>query len=550
MGACSGGDKVPAEEITVEAASLGLTNADETQLSQHFAVELRGGTEADTLTLLSAAGFDDATYGERMIDGSTVIYTDWTASNDEATMRAARVEMIGLNETTDGATLDKLVLKGMDVEGFEGEGDDREKVIDATVGELVVVKPSPAMFASLSDVMMARDTSSDVATDFSGGEDFRALRVEDMAANVMEDGNRGTLALKQVVVGNDTDNGMMDIVLETLSFDWASTMEPDEMFDLKMDGLTVMGLDMTQLSDPVLPGAGLTASFMNGFMSGLSPSATPPYRQIDLGNVDLTSSIFDLTTDGFEADSEVKGDATVLRSVFSPMLLTLKDLSDTPVAPYMDVLRENGLAEITFKGSSTTTFDRRADRVSFTDNRSEIDEGLRTRCDYSLIGLAAAAQAMDASGVTAPVFDYTDSDNTEESFETYLADSEAYAAAQAEANKLIKLEGLNCDIQDVPGNSLVERGYKVASAITGKPVPVLKGGAKTMIALSSMTAQSEFQRDLMDIVGSGLIDFIDTPGQTMTITMAPEQPVAITSLTGEDGTEPSIRPLNLSVEVQ
>jgi hypothetical protein len=343
---------------------------------------------------------------------------------------------------------------------------------------------------------------------------------------------------------------MMDLVLESFSFDWANAANSDETFDLKMDGLTVMGLDTAQLGEPVLPGAGLTTSFMNGFMTGLSPSATPPYRQIDLGNVDLTSSIFDLVTDGFEADSEIKGDTTILRSVFSPMLLTLKDLSDTPLAPYMDVLRENGLAEITFKGSSTTTFDRNADRVSFTDNRSEIDEGLRTRCDYSLMGLAAAAQAMDASGAKVPVFDYTDENNGQDAFETYMAETEAYNAAQAEANKLIKLEGLNCDIQDVADNSLVERGYEVASAITGKSVPVLKGGAKTMIALGSLTAQSEFQRDLMDTVGSGLIDFIDNPGQTMTITMAPEQPVSITSLTGEDGNEPSIQPLNLTVEVQ
>ena len=96
----------------------------------------------------------------------------------------------------------------------------------------------------------------------------------------------------------------------------------------------------------------------------------------------------------------------------------------------------------------------------------------------------------------------------------------------------------------------MERGYQVASAITGRSVPVLKGGAKTMIALGSLTAQSEFQRDLMDTVGSGLIDFIDTPGQTMTITMAPTDPVSILSMVGTDGAEPSIKPLNLSVEVR
>ncbi|GHA97075.1 hypothetical protein GCM10009069_20140 [Algimonas arctica] len=556
MGACSGADKVPAEEITVEAASLGLTSADESHLSAHFVITKRGGTETETLSLLSAAGFDNATYGERMITGSTVVYTDWTASNDEAAMRADRVEMIGLNETDGGPTLDKLVVSGMYVEGFEGEGDGRETVMDATVGNLVVVKPSAALFVDLTDIMMARDAYADGATDNFGNLDgkseaFRAFHVEDMVVNIMEEGKNGALSLKQIIVGNDIDNGLMDAVVETLSFDWVNAETgPNGLFNLKMDGVTVLGLDTAQLNTPGMSGVGVPQGLLSGLMTGMTPSATPPYRQIDLGQVDLKSSAFDLTTEGFEADSETKGDVTELRSVLSPMIVTLKDLAGTPVAPFMDILRENGLAEISFKGSSTTTFDRKSDRVSFVDNRMEIDGGLRTRCDYSVIGLTASAKIMDASGVKPPIFDFSDTENSEAAFENYMAQTEAYSAAQAEANKVVKIEGLTCDIQDVPGNSLVERGYKVASAITGRPVPILKGGAKTAIALGSLTAQSEFQRDLMDTLGSGLIDFIDTPGQTMTITMAPEQPVSVTSLTGADGNEPSIKPLNLSVEVR
>ena len=172
------------------------------------------------------------------------------------------------------------------------------------------------------------------------------------------------------------------------------------------------------------------------------------------------------------------------------------------------------------------------------------------KCNYSIMGLMAADAALKASGVTPPVLDVSDDGDQDTAFEDYMNQSQAYAAAQAEANESIKLEGMSCDIQDVPGNSLVERGYKVASEITGKTVAVLKGGAKTMIALSSLTAQSEFQRDLMDTLGSGLIDFIDTPGQTMTIKMSPDEPVGIMSLAGEDGAEPNIKPLNLTVEVR
>lgn len=551
MGACSGGDKLPAEEITVDAASLGLTSADESQLSDHFAIKLRGGTEADTLSLLSASGFDDATYGSRTIDGANVVYTDWTASSDDASMRAERVEMIGLNESDNGPTLDKLVVSGMQVDGFEDDGGERVKVMDATVSSLVVVKPSAAMFANLADIMMAEETNAEAATNtlegLSADMDFRAFQVEDMTANVIEDGQTGTLSLKQIIVGNDTDKGVMDVVLETLSFDWDGA-DGDESgsFAVNMDGLTVMGLDLEQLNDAPDPTSGITS----GIMAGFSPASTPPYRQIDFGQFDLTSAFLDVTSEGFEADSKTKGGVVELRSVFAPTLVTLKDLSTTRAAPFMDVLRDNGLAEISFKGSSLTTFDVKADRVSVTDARAEIDGGLRTRCDYSLMGLKAAEDALKASGLTQPVLDMSDTGDRETSFDKYLTDMQAYSDAQAEANMAIKLEAMSCDIQDVADNSLVERGYQVASAITGRSVPVLKGGAKTMIALGSLTAQSEFQRDLMDTVGSGLIDFIDTPGQTMTITMDPLTPVSIMSLVGTDGAEPSIKPLNISVEVR
>ncbi|WP_298917867.1 hypothetical protein [uncultured Algimonas sp.] len=564
MGSCRGGDKPAAEEITVDAATLELTKADEGALSRHFEVEARDGTESETLALLDALGMDGASYGERAIDGSTVVYTDWTASSGNAAIQADRVEMIGLHETDDGATLDKLVVLDMGLKAYEeDESEARVEVVDAAVANLTVVQPTADLMADLTDVLMARDTAAEKATDtvedIADTGEFRAIRLADMTATVREDEQTGTFAIEQIVVGNDADMAIMDVVLETLNFEWAadddSASDTDaatvaKPFKLEMDGLTAMGLDTTQMDPGNMPGAGLGASFMNGFMSGLSPRGTPPFRQIDLGRVALESGTFDLITDGFEADTTVDGGVTTLRSVMEPMIVTFKDMTDTPVAPYMDVLRENGLAEISMKGSGTTIFDPAEDRVRYEDGLFDIDDGLRMRCDYSVLGTNAAAASMKASGVTMPVFDFSDDGDSEAEMERYMAEMERYNAAQAEANKLIRIESLDCDIQDVPGNSLVERGYKVASAITGRPVPVLKGSAKTMIALGSLTAPSAFQRDLMDTVGSGLIDFIDTPGQTMTITMAPEEPVSITSLTGQDGSEPTIEPLNLSVEVQ
>lgn len=544
MGACSGGDKVPAEEITVEAASLELTKQDETALSRHFQIDPRGGNEADTLALLAMLSLDNATYGERAIEGSTVVYKGWSAADGDAEMTAERIELVGLHDTDDGPSLDRMVLSGVVVEGYEGEEAAREKVMDATVGSLVMISPSAPLFANLVDVIMARDTGSDSVAGVTEDESFRAFQLKDMSAIVNEDNQAGTITVKQVVVGNDTDAGEMDVVLESLNFDWSNQGAGD--FVLAMDGMTLMGLDLEALDEATRPVTGVPGQLIGT----LTPAAEPPFSQVDLGTLDFTSQWLDMSMEGMEADTTTSGDTTVIRTVLEPMVLTMKDLAGTPVAPYMDALRANGLAEITLKGSSTTTYDKGEDRITLTESKMELDEGLRTDCNYSLLGMNAAALQLRESGLDVPTFDFEGTDDPDAAMEIYFADVEAYGAAQAEANKLIRLESFNCIIQDVPGNSLVDRGYEAAAAITGRPVAVLKGGAKTMIALGSLTAQSEFQRDLMDTVGSGLIDFIDTPGQTMTISINPDAPVSVTSLMGEGGVQPSIKPLNLTVDVQ
>lgn len=557
MGACFGGDKTPAEEITVDAETLNLSKADENALSRHFEIDRRDGTEVETLRLLDALGFGNAVYETRQIEGSIAVFTGWAANGDDGAIKADRVEMIGVHDTEMGPTLDKLVVLDMDLEGYdEASADDPTEDVRATIGKLTVVKPDPYLMADLSDVMMARNDGSDAAVETVGdigeGNGFQAFRIEDMNATVQEDGRIGTLGVEQIIVGQDPDEETLDAVLETVDFRWVSedADDPFEPFSLDMDGLTVMGLNTDRMERLFPQRLGAVSGVMAGALNTLTPSEEPPYRQIDLGKFSLVSSVFDLTTDGFEADTDQQGDVIILRTVTEPLLFRFKDVSTTALAPYMDALKNNGFDEISFKGSSVTRFETKADRVVFDDNGTEIDEGLRIKCQYALQGLRAAADSLEASNVTPPVFELDGDGDTQAAMERFAAQSERFQQAQSDANAKIKLEGLTCDIQDVADNSFVERAYAVASAITGRSVPVLKGGAKTAIALGSLTAQTEFERDLMDIVGSGLIDFIDEPGQTLTIVIAPDAPVSIASLTGQNGNQPTIKPLNMTVDVR
>ena len=553
MGACSGGDKADIPEISVDAASLELSKADQTALSRYFEVAPRSGSEATTLALLAALGLDDDTaiQASRVINGSSVIYTDWAAEHEGIVYKADRVSLMGLHDVDGRPTFDKMIVSDLFAEDFEDGDQGSVKTVEATLGEMTVVSPSPDLAESLVRLLRGEQgadiTDNGTLSYLSDNQSFAALHLQDLTVSAYEEGEEGTLSIAQIVVGNDSSAERLDLIVETVDFDWLDGF-PSGLFDLEMDGLTLLGLDTSVNAKDVVPSPNM--GIVGTYAQILSPSGKMPYRQINLGKLDLKSSVFDLTTEGFEADSKTSGSKTTMQSVLSPMVITFKDAAGTPVAPYMDVLRENGLAEITVKGSQTMTLDRKDDRMVVTDARMEIDESLRTRCDYAVQGVVASSAYMEAQGLTTPTLNIDGDTAQNADFDRYLAEMEAFQHAQAEANKRIKIESLNCDIQDIAGNSLLDRGYKVAAEVTGKPVAVLKGAAKTMIALGSLTARTEFERDLMDTVGSGLIDFIETPGQTMTITVAPETPVSITTLTGQDGSEPTIKPLGLSVEVR
>ncbi|MGB6230120.1 MAG: hypothetical protein WBF53_08340, partial [Litorimonas sp.] len=514
---------------------------DESALSRHFRIEPRAGTESGTLALLEPLDVADDAYAGRTVEGATVTYTGWTATSEDGTVTADTVQLIGLHDTEDGPSADKIVVNGMTITSDALDEDGEPSQVEASIDTLVLVDPSPALFADMVEVMTARDGGTDTAEGLVGQQQFRALQIESFAANVTGAEGSGDIAVAQVIVGNDRETERLDMVVESVAFDWSGQTPggEDDPVELAMDGLTVLEFDTSSFEKETAMGSQMALANL------FNPTSLMPYRQVDLGEMSLETRLFDLATDGFESDREETGTKTVLRSVLSPMVVTLKDLEGTPVAPYMDVLRDNGLAELTMRGSSTTEIDARADRMVVTDALFDLDEGFRTDCDYALQGVNAAAKALEESGVEPPVLSGEDPD-----LEAYFAQAELYQAAQAEANALIRIERLRCDLQDVPGNSLVTRGYAVAAEVTGKPVAVLKGTAKTAIAMGSMMAPSALERNLMDMVGGGLIDFIDTPGQTMTVTLAPAEPLPVTELMALQSGEKSLQEIGLTVEVK
>lgn len=565
MTACGWGDKSVSEEITVETPSLGLSGADQQELSEHFAIDRRAGTEAQTNAALSALGLterDGITAESAQIEGSTVSYANWRVAAEDTVVTADQVVLTGLHMIDGEANFDKMEVMGLIAEGND-EGDE----FRATLKDLIVIEPSPELAAELANVLSGTD--ADIADgaglpDINSEKTFRALKLEGLTINVTEsDGmggeNVGSVKIEQIVLGVDRAAQSLDAVIESVELDWFSpdvaqpplgqsdptaTSSADERITLSMDGLTVLDFDTSERGRG--PVSGVTGLLGMGLSSLSSPSLKAPYREADLGKLQFKTRTFDLDMDGFEARSERRGNVTEINSVLSPMVITLNDVSTTPLAQYEAALSSHGFEEITLKGSQTMTLDAGRDLVTVTDAKSEIDGGLRIDCNYSVGGTGAAQSFREASGISRPVYRQFE---TQQELSQFFDEVEAYDRMQAEANTLVTLNDLSCTVQDIEENSLVERGYAMASDVTGSPVAVMKGTAKTAIALGSLTAPTTFQRDLMDTVGSGLIKFLDKPGQTMTVRIDPTEPVSISALTRQPN-ENTLSALNLSVEVE
>ena len=550
--ACSGGDKAVVDEITVDAASLELSGADEKLLGQHFVVAPRAGDEARTLEALAALGLESVTDG-RTIDGSTVTYTDWRAVDGSSEVTAERVVLSGVHMGESGATFDAVQISDMkavdfeDVEKLDEQGElqtERRQTVDARLSELVLISPTPELAMDISELLRGVDDASDETVgDITRDMDFRAMRVADFRADVSDETADGTVSVGQVVIGKNESDEQLDMVVESVDFSWTlgdAAGRAAGTTTLKMDGMTALGVNTASLEEA--SGQGGPGGALAGLMN---PGANLPYRSVDLGTVAYQSNQFDIAMGGFEATSEGSDNVITMRSALQPMELTIKDATGTPLAPHMAVLEANGLSTLTLKGSVTSEVDRRADRVRYTDAQFEIDGGLRADCDYSIMGTMAAAKALRDSGVEQPDFSTA---QTNEDISRLIEQMEAYSEAQNAANANIKVESGTCVIQDVEANSLVTRGYAVASEVMGRPVAVLKASAQGLIAMTSLAAPDPYQRGMADTVGSGLIEFLGEPGKTMTITLAPSEPVPMSALRGDNSVEFDALGISVTVE--
>jgi len=501
MGGCSPKDKGESAQISVEAAPLGLTSTNEAVFARHFDVKPRKVDENEATKALKALNLDKEgvmSWAQKAGDSGDYVYTNLGAKTKDSEISIARAELVGVHMDGDEASFDRVNFQNMSI-----TGDD----VNLNIGAMSIAKPSPKMAQAIITALQTNDGLDDLDVDWDEGEEvsFGAISIDDITIKSGE--ADGTIS--HFVWGMDKETKIGDGKIGDI--DLTITGDDRQVSKLSFEGASVRGLNMAPYGDfsGSMENLGMGQSLGLGKILGQMNFYAKPYDSFLIGKGGFTNDSFEATFEGFEGEATEKRGVTTITQVGKPMRFAFLQEPKTPQAKqFYNILKSLDFDEIVFKSSQTQVLDSNQDTMSLKDGLLQMEKGFRLNYVYEAEGLSAMAKkakANEASGTA----------NAAASQEELMA-----------ALEPVKLRSMKVSLED---QSIVERGLKLASQMTGQSESNLKKQLKIAIMAAPYMAQSELESEFISEVGSAFADFIDEGG-TLTIAVAPPTPLSVKTL--------------------
>jgi len=182
MGGCSPKDKGESAQISVEAAPLGLTSANEAVFARHFDVKPRKVSEGDASKALKAFKLDKEgvmNWTQKSGAAGNYVYTSLGTKTKEGEISIAQAELVGVHMDGDEASFDRVNFQGMRI-----KGDD----VELNIGAMSIAKPSPKMAQAIITALQTNEGFDDLEVDWDEGHEvsFGAISIDDIGVNSKE----------------------------------------------------------------------------------------------------------------------------------------------------------------------------------------------------------------------------------------------------------------------------------------------------------------------------------------------------------------------------
>ncbi|GGX73235.1 hypothetical protein GCM10011309_24080 [Litorimonas cladophorae] len=497
VGACKPADKGQGALKSAGVEALNLSKADTSIFGKYFETAACDVDEMEALGALAGLGLGETgtnnlTFAKRKFEAGRVVYSDFRIeTSDTESFSSKQITFHCPQMGEEAPNFERLDLKDATL---------REDEITANFGTLSVSHPTADAAKALVAGMMSSDN------DTSGDIGFGAVSVT--GVKVTGDAFSGTLSALAWGEDRGADKrGTADLMLEELKM---TVPGKDGVQDMTVD-FEGMGARNLNIGAKLLPRYGLSPNGAISQFIGSLNTGTKPYDELIIGDLDVDAEGFSLDFDGIEGKTTEAGDVITTRQSFNPMTITLKPaLGENPeFKRAYTILKSLDFETIEMSGSSVTRLDKSDDSIAVSDGLWVIKDAMKLNFEYEAEGLAEMLKSLQtAQSVT----------------------SQSQMAAMYEP---LKLRSMRFTMED---NSIVARGLKLASEMTGQSEANIKRGLGMLVFGAAMAAENEVQAEVYSETIEAFADFVKNGG-TMTIEANPPAPFSLAPLVTGKGAD-------------
>jgi hypothetical protein len=497
VGACKPADKGQGALKSAGIEALNLSRADTSVFGKYFETDACEADEMEALGALAGLGLgetgtNDLTFSGRNFDAGRVVYSDlaMTKSVTEA-FKAKRVTFHCPEMGDDAPKFARVDFKDVSLI------DDKTTV---TFETLSVAEPTTDGAKALVSGMLGSTRNA------LGAVGFGAISLTGVDITTEE----MTATLSALAWGENRradERGTADLMMEELKL---TAQGKDGAQDMTID-FKGMGARNLDIGETFIANRNLSPTdVFSQAISSLNTGAKP-YDELIIGDLDIDAQGFTIDFNGIEGKTDEKGDVITTRQTFNPMTLSLKPAlgENRDFKQAYGILKSLDFETIQMSGSSVTRMDKGDDSIAVSDGLLEIKDALKLNFEYEAEGLAKMVESLKASEGT---------------------------NSQAEITELyepLKLRSLRFTMED---QSIVARGLKLASEMTGQSEANIKRGLGMMVFGAALAAENEVQAEVYSETVEAFADFVKNGG-TLTIEANPPVPFSLAPLVTSKGAD-------------
>jgi len=479
--------------VLAAALTLAACGGEEDPRGGQSASQGAADSGVEALAALGLAEQGRASWGERVQDGDSYIFTDFILATDEGVLNAQTLTLTDPRVSEQGPVFERLYMDMGEIAYEDGE---------AGFDSFTISEAGPGVGQALANLFNGQGGFDDIALE---QQTFASMRLDTLRVlTSVEDEGPSELVIASIEANGFDGETLESFTLSDLAYD---AFAPDgNETAINLTAIEASGVDAALLQSGV---AGDVAQ--DPFM-GAAASGYDQYDRVAVDGLSVVSGGVRIMMPDFTTEVEERRSGTLVSTASMPSLTVEANSLSERGASVARALSMLGYETMAFSFASETEYDPDADRVTTSgENYIAMEDGFRMSFEQDVSGVQAYTYAMNA-------------------WMAERGEREANTPPAAVLEPLMIHSG-RVVLED---RSLLDRALIAMAEQQGTTPAQLRSQAHMFVAMGAAMAGDTIPAPLMSQLAGALTSFVGQGGAVV-VEFEPEEPVSAARFAGEGG---------------